>query len=391
MCLMGEEAVPLLRRASTSWTFPFTRFHTFVTPRIIASKLFISICFIALAFPILLWHGDSLKDLSVPYPRPSAQPVAQFIADGVSQCLPLTTPEMIAESVTKHATCRKFSPFKTGRARIATITAHFGVIVKPYQEALRTHLLHSLIHGTEVRVMCDPVVDNLWNKPAFILNLLMREMMKPARERLEWVMWVDRDTMILDQCRPVSSFLPPEKSRIMSWWGDHSEHQGKPVQRDRASPAEVNLLVTNDFNGLNNGVFLLRVNQWAISLFTAILAFRHYKPDVELPYTEQSAMEYLIQTDQFKHQTQFVPQHWFNAYDYGGPTMFAMRDDVTNLEADKVRRGDYLVHFAGHPDKGTVIEEYREMLRGLPDVWKKGTVQRDISRNMTDFWRRLGY
>lgn len=43
------------------------------------------------------------------------------------------------------------------------------------------------------------------NKPAFILNLLMQEMLKPAHQRLEWIQWVDRDTLILDPCRPVST------------------------------------------------------------------------------------------------------------------------------------------------------------------------------------------
>ena len=33
--------------------------------------------------------------------------------------------------------------------------------------------------------MCDPMVDELWNKPAFMLNLLMREMLKLQNERLE--------------------------------------------------------------------------------------------------------------------------------------------------------------------------------------------------------------
>ena len=194
--------------------------------------------------------------------------------------------------------------------------------------------------------------------------------------------------MILDQCRPMSSFLPPEKPRFGSWWRSDNEHL---EHEDGKNITEVNLLVTNDFNGLNNGIFLLRVNEWAISLFTAILAFRHYKPDVDLPFTEQSAMEYVIQTDHFKKQTQFVPQYWFNAYDYGGASMFVSRDEATELSAERVRKGDYLVHFAGHPEKDKAIEDYSEMLLRLEDVWEERTVQRDVSKNITDFWTRLGY
>jgi mannan polymerase II complex MNN10 subunit len=235
--------------------------------------------------------------------------------------------------------------------------------------------------------MCDPIVDDLWNKPAFILDLLMREMMKPAKQRLEWIMWVDRDTMILDQCRSMSSFLPPDKSGYASWWHLNDSRVSGTVK----NATEVNLLVTTDWNGLNNGVFLLRVNNWAISLFTAILAFRHYKPDVDLPFTEQSAMEQIIRTEQFRHQTHVVPQHWFNAYDHGGPKMFAYQNDTSGLDTNMVRRGDYLVHFAGHPEKELVINEYVEMLKELPDIWESGTVQRDVSANITDFWREVGW
>ncbi|KAH7087155.1 galactosyl transferase GMA12/MNN10 family protein [Paraphoma chrysanthemicola] len=325
----------------------------------------------------------TIKELSVPYARPVIRPIPQFIASGTSECLPPTTTEMIEQAVRKRATCRKYSPFTTDRARIATVTAHFGGLDEHYQRAFESHLLHSLIHGTEVRVICDPIVDDLWNKPAFILNLLMREMLKPEKERLEWIMWVDRDTIILDQCRPISSFLPPTKPRVGSWWR-RSDNQEKNV-------TDVNLLLTNDFNGLNNGIFLLRVNEWAIRLFTAILAFRHYEPDIVLPYTEQTAMGYVIETEEFKNQTRMVPQHWFNAYTKDDAQTFAERDDSTELDEVWVRRGDLLVHFPGHPDKGTVIDEWVQMLSGLPDVWEAGTVQRDVSEEVDDFWKEVRY
>lgn len=378
--IMGNEAVPLLKRASTSLAFLSSLPKTVVNPRMVTSKLFIFICFITLTLPVLFWHRDTIRDLSVPYARPYGSQMPNFIAHGNSACLPSTSTEMIRESVEKHATCRKFSPFRASKARIATVTAHFGTLDDHYQKAFRSHLVHSMIHGTEVRVMCDPIIDALWNKPAYILDLLMRETLKPAKERLEWIMWVDRDTVILDQCRPISSFLPPTKSPSGSWW-----------RRDEKEPVEVNLLVTKDYNGLNNGVFILRVNEWAISLFTAILAFRHYQPDVKLRFTEQSAMEYALQTDDFKDQIQFVPQHWFNAYDTGGAATFAGRQTDTGLDDFNVRRGDYLVHFAGFPAKGQAIEEYSAMLIGLGDVWEQGTAQRDISKEIMDFWKKAGY
>ncbi|CAO2656800.1 Nn.00g056030.m01.CDS01 [Neocucurbitaria sp. VM-36] len=367
-------------------------------PRFFTSKIVLSLCILLLIFPVLFWHRDTLKDFSVPYPRPHLRPAQQFIAHGDSKCLPEISQELIEKSSSKHAICRKYSPFVTRRVRIATVTAHFGEPKGHYRKAFETHLLHSLIHGTEVRVMCDPIIDSLWNKPAFILELLMREMLKPAKERLEWIQWADRDTLILDQCRPISSFLPPETSRFSSWWHPHHDssaqlrrHTDAPADTDNNIVNTTHLLVNNDLNGLNNGVFLLRVHPWSIDLFTAILAFRHYKPDIDLPFTEQSAMENVLQSDQFKHQVRFVPQTWFNTYPQGGAEVFAKRENEVGLQEEHVRRGDYLVHFAGHTDRARAIEEWVGVLEGMGDVWEGQRVQRDVSGEVAAFWRGLGF
>lgn len=56
----------------------------------------------------------------------------------------------------------------------------------------------------------------------------------------------------------------------------------------------IHLLATNDRNGLNNGVFMLRVNDWALKLFSYAISLTHYRPEVKLRYTEQSAMEEIL-------------------------------------------------------------------------------------------------
>jgi mannan polymerase II complex MNN10 subunit len=351
----------------------------------LGSKIFVTICMFLLAGQLyFISHPPShYPDRSfTDYRRPHR--VASFVSHGDTQCLPQIKQEMVKESIAKHAVCRKHSPFATGRARIGLVTAQFGQQPDHYQKAFQTHLLHGLIHGTEVHVLCDPIVDDLWNKPAFILNLLMHEMLKPEQKRLEWLMWVDRDTLILDQCRPISSFLPPEPSRFGGWW-DRSN------SRHANSANKTHLLVSNDFNGLNNGVFLLRVNSWAIELFNAILAFRHFNPGVELVFTEQSAMEKVINEEDFKDHVQFVPQYWFNGYADGQPEQFRDRVDETGLEQMHVRRGDYLVHFAGRPGRQELINNWLDILKELPDIWEFGSVQRNISTEVTGFWKNLGY
>ncbi|KAH4069423.1 hypothetical protein HBH98_015310 [Parastagonospora nodorum] len=351
----------------------------------IGFKIFITICIILLTAQLYIIAHPHVYEPNRTFSNPERPYVpSNLISYGGTQCIPEVGHQMIAESIEKHSLCRSHSPFATGRARIGVVTALFGDLQEHYQKAFQTHMLHSLIHGTIVHVLCDSIVDDLWNKPAFLLNLLMHEMLRPAKERLEWIMWVDRDTLILDQCHPILGFLPPESSRFGGWWE-------RSTNLNRREKNATHLLVTNDFNGLNNGVFLLRVNSWAIELFNSILAFRHYNPGVELKFTEQSAMELVINEDGFKEHTQFVPQHWFNGYPEGGARKFRDRTDENGLDEEHVRRGDYLVHFAGKPKRDEIMTDWLNMVEELPDVWEYSIVQRDISTDVLRFWRGLGY
>ncbi|KAK3309814.1 galactosyl transferase GMA12/MNN10 family protein [Chaetomium strumarium] len=240
--------------------------------------------------------------------------------------------------------------------RLAMVTAQLGIPEKHYQRALRTHALHNAVHGTGIHILCTKIVDDLWNKPAFILDLLLREMEKPESDRLEWLFWVDRDTIILDTCRSPLSFLPPREKEF----NNHTEQpkDGKP---------EIHMLATKDWNGLNNGVFLVQVNRWSVDLFFAILAFRYYRPDVELTWSEQSAMGFLLEEPQFRDNVAWVPQWWLNPYP----------------------PGDFLVHFAGVGG----LEQARQAMKPWLDVaetavdgWAAEPRERDLNKEIRDFW-----
>lgn len=180
-------------------------------------------------------------------------------------------------------------------------------------------------------------------------------MRKPKKDRLHWLLWVDRDTIVLNPCVPVQAFLPPEEE------------------------TDVHMIVTKDWNGLNNGVFLVRVNQWSIELFSNILGFRYYRPGVELRFTEQSAMEKLLEEDKFKSNTVYVPQRWFNAYQ-------GHQDET--LQPHQTRRGDFLVHFAGVGERSKQMEYWLDIAeRHAPDwmleFWRTG-----YPAEIEEFWTR---
>jgi hypothetical protein len=72
--------------------------------------------------------------------------------------------------------------------KIGMVSMLIGDTNPTYERALRTHLRHGEIQGYETFVMRSNVLDMMYNKPMFILNILMDEMTKPFHERLEWLL-----------------------------------------------------------------------------------------------------------------------------------------------------------------------------------------------------------
>ncbi|KAF4962178.1 hypothetical protein FSARC_9752 [Fusarium sarcochroum] len=302
--------------------------------------------------------------------------ITSLRSHGGSQCLPdFTASSLIQEADITRKSCETLYSYRPSNIRIGTVTAHFGDPQPQYQKALQTHLMHNLVHGTQLDVLCSTIIDAIWNKPAFILSLLLEEMAKPAQERLEWLFWVDRDTFILDPCRPVSGFLPPEI---------HRQRSDAKTKKQK----DLHMIVSKDWNGLNAGVFLVRVDRWAIDFFSDLLAFRHFQPNVSLPFEEQSAMEMLIDQPRFYKGVEQVPSVWFNAYPGDSPTEFAQRKTDEGLEYYNARRGDFLVHFAGVENKNQIIYEWADMLESQKGVWQPEQTLRNITTSIEATWHK---
>jgi mannan polymerase II complex MNN10 subunit len=291
-----------------------------------------------------------------------------IIKYGASNCVPAFTPKMVAAALERNRTCAQHAPFpaqETRRVAFATITT--GKPAEAYQRAIQSQMFASAVHGTSTHVLCEQLSDGTWNKIAYLLNLVMNEMLKPVDERLEWIMWIDRDAIVLDPCRPLSSFLPPNTTEF----------------------ADVNLITNNDAGGLNNGVFIFKVSDWAIDLFNTILAFRYYRPDVPLPIFDQTAMEYIIKENKWKKHVAWVPWYWFNAYPDEDDSVNKFKDgkESEDLEWFRARWGDYVVHFAGDHGRSVRMLEWLDMLEKLGNVYEKEEQMRDVSREIERYWR----
>lgn len=310
-----------------------------------------------------------------PESAPEIQPVQDFrdynqthISYGPTQCMPHFDNALKELAIARNASCTKHAPFhaeEVRRVAFASITT--GKPEDAYQRAILSQMFHSAVHGTSTHVLCEQLSDGAWNKIAYLLNLVMNEMLKPEEERLEWMMWIDRDAIILDSCRPLSSFVPPATPEF----------------------EKVHLITNHDAGGLNAGVFMFRVSDWSISLFNTILAFRYYRPDEHLVLAEQTAMEIITKEDKWKDSVVRVPWYWFNAYPDEEDSVKKYREGLepADLEWFRARKGDFAVHFAGDDGRSGRMPDWLDMLQKLGNVWEKtNEVKRDITQEIEAYW-----
>jgi hypothetical protein len=245
------------------------------------------------------------------------------------------------------------------RVRVAKVSILFGGTHPVYERALRTHEAHDRLHGYPIFVLRESLLDDVWTKPAYILSLILRELAKPKGQRLEWLFWIDADTIVLNYKVPIELFLPP---------------------LDDPDFGDVHMVVTHDWNGLNNGVFPIRVNAWAAELLAGIVSFRDYRPDTHLTFRDQSAMDFLLRERKFAKHVVRAPQRWFNAY---------QGEANETLAPFQIRRGDFLVHFPGVGNREERMRYWCERAEAHAPEWEMDVQYTGYPNEVKAFWSDL--
>lgn len=163
---------------------------------------------------------------------------------------------------------------------LGKVTASFGPRVPVYDAAIASHRLHNERFGYPHFILRQRMLPGLWTKHACLFTVIGSELAKPEGQRLEWLFWHDRDVVLMNPNIPLDVFLPPSDG---SGEGGHGGFE------------HINAIVTRDRNGLNNGVFFVRVSEWSLKMFASALSVREYERGVELKYSEQSGMERVIE------------------------------------------------------------------------------------------------
>lgn len=172
--------------------------------------------------------------------------------------------------------------------------------------------------------------------------------------------WVDADSIVINQALPASIFLPPSDIK------------------------DVFALVTADHNGLNAGIFFLRVHPSSVDFLTQVLAYPLYNPNEDLGwFGEQAAMANVIKKIEAEKKAEgrasgiaFVPREWFNTYQFE--------------HGFEGKRGDFLVHFAGLGETRLMhMSNWLQTLESSPSEWDVPLDETDYENRTVSFWRQF--
>ncbi|KAK3694182.1 hypothetical protein B0T22DRAFT_451833 [Podospora appendiculata] len=211
--------------------------------------------------------------------------------------------------------------------------------------------------------------------------------------------WFDADTAILNPHTPLEIFLPPENLTGLE---------------------NVDLIINSNWDGLNSGVFALRVSPWSVTFLSAVLAYPIYEAHriATDRFRDQSAFQFLLQSADSpfadtpmkgKDHWVEVPMRWFNslpvnnAFFKNGTWIFgknmtdAQFDNGTTVVFDdghggkvnpwKVMQGDMVVHFAGTSYfRDSWMEPWIARAEAELPEWSNATTKWTLSTEARDFW-----
>lgn len=75
-------------------------------------------------------------------------------------------------------------------ALIIKVSMLYGDSNPTYERALRNHEHHTKRWGDTMKVLRHPVIEGVWNKPAYLLSVVLQELEKPTSEQAKWLMFV---------------------------------------------------------------------------------------------------------------------------------------------------------------------------------------------------------
>ncbi|EAW14977.1 uncharacterized protein ACLA_003900 [Aspergillus clavatus NRRL 1] len=244
--------------------------------------------------------------------------------------------------------------------RIAKVSMLYGRPNRLYERALQSHTRHAQRWGYPMHILREDISVGFWNKPSYLLSLVIGELAKPPGKRVEWLMWVDADSIILNGAIPADLFIPPSDLK------------------------DIHLVATKDHNGLNTGIMFLHIHPWTINMLVESLAYPLYLPNETLGRSmdQESMARVLNQTtggpkgEGYVDGLVYVPRTWINTYEW--------------THAYEGKRGNLLVHFPGLEEhRWSHMSKWLDIVEITPTRWEVPLEETQYLNETTAFWTRV--
>jgi hypothetical protein len=112
-------------------------------------------------------------------------------------------------------------------------------------------------------------------------------------------------------------------------------------------------------------------------MLLAVIAYRTFRPQEPLPFTEQSAMAAILRNPKFQRHVAVVPFAWLNSY----PSDWSP-DGVSH----QVKHGDMVLHFAGVNQKVSAIRDWLLTLAQERTLWERPLADTTLTAQAQKFW-----
>ncbi len=188
--------------------------------------------------------------------------------------------------------------------------------------------------------------------------------------------------------------------------------------------SSVHLLIASNWDGINSGIFALRVHPWSVSLLSAVLAYPIYK-SAQLKadrFQDQSALQWLLNLKNLdsplanmpmrgRDHWVDVPMRWFNSFPINNAftrtgdwlynhnmteelfekgTLEVYNDGLGGLvQPWKVMRGDMIVHFAGSRDvRDSWMGPWLDRVEANLPEWRNKSRTEELKKEVDVFWTK---
>ena len=155
----------------------------------------------------------------------------------------------------------------------------------------------------------------------------------------DWVFWMDADALIMNSEIRLEEILP--------------------------SNPDANLVITQDVNGFNAGMWLMRNSPWSIDFLREWWSMTHYirKAGGTLSGDNDALRVILREKEDVDAHVYIPPQCAFNSYAWNPRVRMWWRyrwDKNKIITNGLFKDGDFAVHFAGIDDKMYYIQEFSQ-------------------------------